>query len=408
MKINKDAWPLSIVYKRRTRINTNPDYQRPPVWSLAQKQLLIESILRNYDIPKLYWRLVSETPENKYEVVDGQQRLRAIWSFMSGEYVLPKDLDPIEGHDVAGRRYDNLDDCMADRIDLYKLDIAVLTDTTEEEVREMFLRLQNGTTLKAQEKRNARPGRMRDFVCEVAKHRFFQSVHFSNTRFTFDHIAAQMCLLTLQGNICNIKDRDLNLMYEENMDFDDKSVRAKQVLRVLNYLAEMFPEKTPELKRYNVVSLFILISDLINRYAINGRESELAQWFIDFENRRDLDKQNPPEEQDSGFVQYHERIAHSTDAFDSLDFRNRFLMEDLFAHVPQLKPRDCQRLFDETQRRVIYRKNKGVCQGCGKKCEWNDYQADHIVPWSQGGETTIENGQVLCSSCNKKKGALGS
>ena len=139
MKINKKPWPLSTAYKLRDRIDTNPDYQRPAVWTKAQKQLLIESILREYDIPKLYWREVSVKPD-KYEVVDGQQRLRAIWEFMDGGYALPKDLEPIDGHDVAGKTYSELDSDMMILFDQYCLDIAVLTDTEEEEVREMFLR----------------------------------------------------------------------------------------------------------------------------------------------------------------------------------------------------------------------------------------------------------------------------
>jgi len=53
-----------------------------------------------------------------------------------------------------------------------------LTDTDEEEVREMFLRLQNGTSLKAQEKRNAMTGNMRDFVKQVASHKLFDNCKF--------------------------------------------------------------------------------------------------------------------------------------------------------------------------------------------------------------------------------------
>jgi sRNA-binding carbon storage regulator CsrA len=58
-----------------------------------------------------------------------------------------------------------------------------------EEVRKMFLRLQNGTTLKAQEKRNAHSERMRDFADLLAQRLFFQNVGFTNSRYTHDLVA---------------------------------------------------------------------------------------------------------------------------------------------------------------------------------------------------------------------------
>lgn len=402
MKINKKPWPLSTAYKLRSRIDTNPDYQRPAVWTKSQKQLLIESVLREYDIPKLYWREVSVKPD-KYEVVDGQQRLRAIWEFMDGGYALPKDLDTIDGHEVAGKTYADLDSDMMILFDQYCLDVAVITEAEEDEVREMFLRLQNGTTLKAQEKRNARPGKMRDFVCSVAKHSFFSTVNFENTRFTYDHIAAQMCCLTLSKEVCNIKDRDLNLMYEGNKEFDEKSVGAKQVLRILNYLHEVFPTRTPELKRYNVISLFLLVKTLIDNYALNGHEKDIRKWFVDFECRRAADKMKEAEEQDPKLVVYHEKTAHSTDAFDSLEFRNKFLIEDILSKVPEISQKDDKRDFDEAQRIVIYRRDGGKCKLCGVDCKWGEWHADHVIPWSKGGKTSVDNGQVLCPECNLSK-----
>ena len=151
MKTNKKPWPLSTLSSTkgiRQRIDTNPDFQRPAVWSTAQKQLLIDSILREYDVPKMYWRKVGEKPD-QYDVVDGQQRLRAIWSFVDAEFRLLKDAEPIDGMTVGGCGYDTLPDDLRIRFDQYSLDVVVLEDTDEDEVREMFLRLQNGTSLKA-------------------------------------------------------------------------------------------------------------------------------------------------------------------------------------------------------------------------------------------------------------------
>ncbi|MGI8569501.1 MAG: HNH endonuclease [Methylocella sp.] len=39
------------------------------------------------------------------------------------------------------------------------------------------------------------------------------------------------------------------------------------------------------------------------------------------------------------------------------------------------------------------------------KISWDDWHADHRLPWSKGGKTTVENGQVSCTACNLSKGA---
>jgi hypothetical protein len=76
MEISKKPWPILSVCGIKSSIDTNPDFQRPAVWSRSQKQLLIDTILRGYGIPKLYWRKTSSKPE-KYDVVDGHLRPRA-------------------------------------------------------------------------------------------------------------------------------------------------------------------------------------------------------------------------------------------------------------------------------------------------------------------------------------------
>jgi hypothetical protein len=87
MDTSKKAWPISSMYGIRAAINTNPDYQRPAVWSSSQKQLLGDSILRGYDVPKFYWQQVSNKPVS-YDVVDGQQRIWAICEFCDDKYGL--------------------------------------------------------------------------------------------------------------------------------------------------------------------------------------------------------------------------------------------------------------------------------------------------------------------------------
>lgn len=408
MEVNKKPWPILSVCGFKNRIDTNPDFQRPAVWGLSQKQLLIDTILRGYDIPKLYWRKTSKTPE-KYEVVDGQQRLRTIFDYHSGEFALPKDADDVEGVVVAKMRYADLPEDLRLRFDNYALDVIVLSDTSEDEVREMFLRLQNGTTLKAQEKRNAMPGNMRSFIKNLAEHPFFTRCAFANTRFTHDLVAAQMTAIELSGGPCHVRNSNLNTMYEVQANFDDTCAKARKIRRVLEYMAQVFTEKTPELERYSVISLYALVSHCFEKYVMQGRQDALRTWFINFEAKRATQNSLSADECDPELLAYKERTSHSTDAQDSIQWRHEFLLRKFFEAVPDIEPKDEQRSFSQEQRLAIFRRDGGICQvrlRCeGVKCEWDAWHADHKIPWSQGGKTTVENGQVACTECNLAKGA---
>lgn len=407
MQMSKMNWPVTTVCGFSAKIDTTPDYQRPAVWSLAQKQLLLDTILRGFDIPKLYWRRKGGA-DDSYEVVDGQQRLRAIWEFRNNGFALARDAEPVNGIKIAGCRYRDLPPDMLIRFDVYPLDIVVITADDDDDVREMFLRLQNGTSLKAQEKRNAMPGAMRDYVKAVAGHPFFLSCAFSNSRFNFDLVAAQITALELAGGPASIRNSDLNRMYERHSDFDHSGPKARKVKRTLDFLLAAFPTKTPELERYSVVSLYVLASHLLERYAITGRADRLAEWFLSFEAERSAQRAIPVDEADAEFVTYHEKTSHSTDSADSIQWRHDFLLRKFLQAVPDLEQKDDQRLFTHDQRIAIFRRDKGRCKvriACeGDACEWGAWEADHVVPWSRGGRTVVANGQVACPRCNSAKG----
>ena len=74
--LKKSTWPLFTLSKKRNQINTNPDYQRPAVWTKAQKQLLIDSILRDYDVPKVY---LHEVDKDTYDVIDKKRTNRHVF-----------------------------------------------------------------------------------------------------------------------------------------------------------------------------------------------------------------------------------------------------------------------------------------------------------------------------------------
>lgn len=409
MKAHQTTWTPDIAHKMMDKIDPRPQYQRGSVWTRKQKQLLLDSIFRGMDIPKLYLRNVDGGPYT-FEVVDGQQRLLTIWEFFDGEYALAKDDElVVGGENIAGRKYAELPPDAWIELGRYPLTV-VEVDATDEEVEEMFVRLQNGTTLRAAEIRNAMPGDMKLYVRGLAEHPFFTSCRFANKRRDYDHVAAQMTCLELAGEPTDVKNTRLEAMYRERQDFDPKSDKAKKVRRVLDYLELMFPSRSPFLEKYNAVALYLVVSHLIENFHIGDRADELTAWFEDFEACRLADRDKPEDQRDPALVRYQERTSHATDGVDSLRFRMETLLESLHRSVPDLAPLDPQRAFTDAQRKVIWLRDGKSCQvrtHCdGVECDWDNWHADHKTPWSKGGSTTVENGQVCCPACNLAKGAL--
>ena len=61
------------------------------------------------------------------------------------------------------------------------------------------------------------------------------------------------------------------------------------------------------------------------------------------------------------------------------------------------------RQFDDKTKRKVYEKQKGICAVCGKHFEIDEMEADHIDPWHDAGKTVIDNCQMLCKPCNRRK-----
>lgn len=131
MKSNSKKFSVSSALKkiRNGSMDLDPEYQRGAVWGRARKALLVDSMLRGYDLPRICLR---ETPNSResYEVVDGVQRLTAMDDFARGEFSLPKSSA------FSGFRYHQLPESVQEEFDDYQLDLAVLEDCTDEEVRD--------------------------------------------------------------------------------------------------------------------------------------------------------------------------------------------------------------------------------------------------------------------------------
>jgi len=406
MQRKREPYPISTLCELKDNIDTSPDYQRPLVWPLSNKQLLIDTVLRGLDIPKFYWKQIDD---EHFEVIDGQQRIRTIWEFYDNKFKLAKDEEPVDGEDINNKYYKDLPIKMKKKFTMYLIDVVIVYDAKDdEEIREMFLRLQNGVTLKAQEKRNAMGGNMRDFVINCSKHKFFsEKVGFKDLRFAHQAVASQMILLELSKGATDIRNKNLNDMYKEQRNFDTNNPDAKKVIRTLEYLNKIFKEKTPELKPYYVLTFYLLISRLMDKYVITNLEDDIFKFFLDFEKFRNQEEEKQ-EDKDPDIMEFKDKISHSSDSKSSLEWRHNYFISRFGINFPDVPLKDENRNFSHEQRLALWRRDK-TCQlkiKCdGKILQFGDMDADHITPYSKGGKTIVSNGRASCPECNRSRGA---
>jgi hypothetical protein len=140
----------------RNEIIVNREYQRSDkVWPDAAKSYLIETILLQYPIPKLYLQSKADPKTRKTikEIVDGQQRSRTIHDFLNDKFSLANTLDTEE---LRGFKYSTLTDDWQGKFLSYLLSIDQLIGATPSEVRQVFRRMNSYTVpLNPEELRHA-------------------------------------------------------------------------------------------------------------------------------------------------------------------------------------------------------------------------------------------------------------
>jgi hypothetical protein len=172
MSLSPRGMSVMEVYRiyRNNRLIVNRKYQRKLVWILEEKMALIESILKEYPIPLI---LIAEYPEGKYEIIDGIQRLNAIFGFIENEFPIMIDNNPVY-FDV--RLFPSAQDLMDEGVFIptrgenflllakeknsafleYQLPITIFQAKNEKEIIETFRRINSyGKHLSPQEVRQA-------------------------------------------------------------------------------------------------------------------------------------------------------------------------------------------------------------------------------------------------------------
>ncbi len=224
----------------RDQINLDPPYQRLSVWDRPKRQAFVDSILNSFDIPKLYFHEVGGMSGNgsvyRYAVIDGKQRLQALWEFMSNQLPLASDFvffdDP--KLKVGGFRYDDL---MAQaprlraRFDDFDVPVTVVQTDDENFIEELFARLNIQVPLSAPERRNALGAPLPFIIRKIGISPFFREhVRIRNNRLQHFDLAAKFLYLTYVDVVASTK----------------KGTLDKFVMDFRKFREEGRPEASPE------------------------------------------------------------------------------------------------------------------------------------------------------------------
>jgi hypothetical protein len=249
-----EAKTLSWWRNRKSKIDMEPPYQRRGhLWAPSDKAYLIDSILNGYDIPKLYiadftW---GDSDLNKkklpYAIIDGKQRLEAIFDFFEGNIVLNDDFIFLENSTLklGGMGYKDLQvnySEIAELFDNYNLMVMSVSAKSEEPINELFVRLNRSKSLTGAEIRNAMTGPAPKVIRDISKHVFFvENIRFQVKRGQDQNAAAKLLTFEYNGGPQETKKRSLDDFVATAKENPEKlELAGRKVLDVLDKMASIF------------------------------------------------------------------------------------------------------------------------------------------------------------------------
>ncbi len=225
------SWFLDL--ERNGQLQMNPPYQRKSVWTHKDKLFFLDTVFNNFPCPAFYIQKDISSSETKYNVVDGKQRLTAIFEFYKGKLRLS---DNMGDNNLNGKKWKEIE-----KNEIYKRKFLDYVVTVEQlnaidgnGWNDVFYRLnKNAKTLSRQELRHAQFDGwfINRAEQEVEKDKFWQILKISTPskarRMKDVEFISILLLVILEGKIVGFPQSNLDTLYEKYNEIIKKDAKTE-------------------------------------------------------------------------------------------------------------------------------------------------------------------------------------
>ena len=376
MKINMIKLPVSELIKGYSesdstgkvtawdgKLDVRPEYQREYVYDEGKRDAVINTILNGFPLNIMYF---VDRKDGTYEVLDGQQRIISICRYAMNWYsvLIPSKTSPGKFDPV---NYPNLMDENRDKFLDYELQVYICEGTDEEKLNWFEVINIAGERLETQEIRNA----------------IYHSKWLTDAKSLFSRNGCKA--YKTYGKY--MKGKCIRQQYLETVfrwKADDEDITGKDA--VVKFMQQHRNDKNADALWKYFEDVFAWQKKIFGDY---DKTMQGVEWGLLYNSHKDDN------------LDVNDIRTQVKSLMDDFEIKNK---RGIYEYVLDGEEKVLNlRSFDEPTRRAKYAEQDGKCAICGKPFDITEMEADHIKPWSDGGKTTIENCQMLCRECNRKK-----
>jgi hypothetical protein len=336
---------------------------------------------------------------------------------------------------MAREKFEELDRLDQERLLNRDLLVIEMREESPNEARDLFIRLQSGTPLTAQQKRDAYPG---DFSLFVIRHagksrhkmsnpkQFFELVprgrklqidddsdsdsyvdKLADNRKFFAGLAMTIMVRERSGeDFVFLKGKTINEFYIENLELKPNDPAAIRVLKVLDFIPELpsFADLTSQrpMTRQMAFHLALIIDSLLAGNYVPIWKQDVIKAFMKFQ--VDVAEAHLHHKQTGEAKPHYERFkvllgGSGSDTAEVIRRRHNFFTERMYSEM-RLKPLDGQRLFDTLEKEIIWNRDGRKCLCCELPVKFREIHIHHVVEHIAGGRTIFNNGVTVCVDCH--------